>query len=108
MKIKRMLAAAGLLAATLGATTSASAQEYRGDNRYETVHRDRDVRDERRDDRQWGNRDRDDRQWNGRDRDDRRVRYDHRDRGNHYGWRNGRGHHCRTVWHHHRRVRVCR
>ena len=24
------------------------------------------------------------------------------------GWRNGRGHHCRTVWHHHHRVRRCR
>ena len=38
-----------------------------------------------------------------------RPTYGHHDNGNHYGWRNGRGRqHCRTEWHHHRKVRVCR
>ena len=30
---------------------------------------------------------------------------DHDNRGHHYGWRNH--HHCRWVWRHHHRVRVC-
>ena len=28
-------------------------------------------------------------------------------RGHHYGWRGGRGHHCRIVYRHHHRTRVC-
>ena len=31
----------------------------------------------------------------------------HGDRGQHRGWRN-HGRHCRVVWRHHNRVRVCR
>jgi Ni/Co efflux regulator RcnB len=29
-------------------------------------------------------------------------------RGHHYGWRNGRGHHCRVIYRHHHRTRICR
>ena len=84
MKIRNILAAAGLAVAALGAATSASAQDYNGGNR----HNDRsyDHRSDRRDDR----------------RDDRR--YDH---GRHYSWdRHHRN--CWVEWRHHHRVNVCR
>jgi hypothetical protein len=91
MKITRIIAAAGLMVAALGAGTSAEAQRHNGDRdngRYEQRH-------------------------NG-DRD--HGRYEQRDnRGHHYG-RNDRRRHqarkhhqrCRTVWRDHRRVQVCR
>lgn len=80
MKLVRMLAAAGLVVSTLGVSTVADAKDH--GRRYE-----------QRNDR-----------GRGYDRSDRRH-----DNGNHYGWRNGRGHQrCYTQWHHHRQVRVCR
>ena len=48
-------------------------------------------------------RDRDMRDQHMRDRDHRDMRHYGWRRGHHYGWR-----HCKTRWHHHRRVRVCR
>ena len=83
MKITRMLAAAGLVVASLGVATVADAKDHGRGHEY-------------REDR--GHDDR------GYDR-----RHDRHDNGNHYGWRNGRGHHrCYTEWRHHHRVRVCR
>ena len=78
MKLTKIIAAAGLLAATLGASASADAQRYNGDRdhgRYE--HRD--------------NRDR---------------HYGRHGRGHHYSW--DRHQRCRTEWSHHHRVRICR
>src|SRR3982751_4157490 len=64
MKIRNILAAAGLAVAALGASSGATAQTYGGGDR----HYDRDHRSDRRDDR----------------RDDRRHdRYDRNDRGRH-------------------------
>jgi hypothetical protein len=83
MKITHIAAAAGLVVAALGVSTSANAQDWRGD---------RDHREYRGD-------------YRGHDRHDGRG-YD-RDRGRHYGWDR---HHrrCWTEWRHHHRVRVCR
>lgn len=85
MKIARMLAAAGLVVASLGVAGVAHAKDHgRGQE-----HRDNRGRDAHR---------------GGYDRGDRRH-----DNGNHYGWRNGRGHHrCHTEWRHHHQVRICR
>jgi len=90
MKIRNILAAAGLAVAALGASSGATAQTYNGGDR----HYDRDHRDDRRDYRH----------------DDRRNYRDgdrHYDHGRHYGWdRHHRN--CWVEWHHHRRVKVCR
>lgn len=97
MKIAHILAAASLIAG-IGISTTASAQDYRGDRgRY----------DHRYDDRRGDHRD-----WRG----DRRGgdRYYGRDRyygGDRYHGRHGynnRGRHCRTDWRNHRRVQICR
>jgi len=88
MKIRNILATAGLAIAVLGVSTSASAQNYNGGDRH--YDRSYDHRSDRRDDR----------------RDDRRGdrRYDH---GRHYGWdRHHRN--CRVEWRHHHRVNICR
>lgn len=94
MKMASIFAAATLAIAGLGVTaTSAQAQGPRHDMRYDHG---RDHHD---------GYDRSDRH----DRSDRYDRYRRHDNGNHYGWRNGRGHQrCTTQWRHHRRVRVCR
>ena len=84
MKIRTILAAAGLAVAALGAGTAADAQTYNGGNR----HYDR-SNDHRQDRHQARRAD---------------YRYDH---GRHYGW--DRHHrHCWVEWHHHHRVTVCR
>ena len=85
MKITQMLAVAGLVVASLGASTAADAKDHGRGHEYQ----------------------------NHRGGDDRGRGYDRRDdrhdNGNHYGWRNGRGHQrCYTQWRHHRQVRVCR
>ena len=78
MKIARMIVAAGLVVASLGASAAASAQDY-GHGRYERGYDDRGDR----------------------------GRY-HDDRGHHYGWDRSYGHQrCRTEWHHHHRVTRC-
>jgi hypothetical protein len=88
MKLRTALAAG--LAFGLLAATPAAAQDH---NNWQRDRHDQNMR---------GDRDRD------RDRDDRGRHNgwrDHRDNGHHYGWRNNR--HCRTVWRHHRRMRIC-
>ena len=99
MKIIRMLAAAGLIAASLGASTVAEAKDHRDGhgNRYEQRY-DRDGR---------GDRDyRGDRNHRGYgdDRGPYSSRYRH-DNGRHRG--NAVGRRCRTEYRHHRRVTVC-
>lgn len=100
MKIIRMLAAAGLVVASLGVSTVAEAKDHRdtrGD-RYEQRY-DRDGREDRdyrgdRDHRGYG----DDHGYR-----DKRYRHDNgRHRGNAYGHRR-----CRTEYRHHRRVTIC-
>lgn len=82
MKITRMLAAAGLVVASLGVSTVANAQHY-----------------DRHDDRSYA---RDDR---GRGHDRGHDGYRH-DNGHHYGqYRHDRR--CRTEYRHHRRVTTC-
>ena len=84
MKTTNILVAAGLIVASLGMSTAADAQQYRGD-RYD--HHDR----------------------AGGDRHGRDYRYGRHDNGRHYGWGNNRRHHrCWTEYRHHRQVRVCR
>lgn len=94
MKITRMLAAAGLIVASLGVSTVAEAKEHRdGRNDRNEQRYDRDGRGDR-DHRGYGN-----------DRGNRGDRYRHdngRHRGNAYGHRR-----CRTEYRHHRRVTVC-
>jgi Ni/Co efflux regulator RcnB len=95
MNITRMLAAAGLVVASLGASTAAEAQDHRDSrgDRYEQRY-DRDGRS----DRDYSG-DRDHRGYNGGD----RYRHDNgHHRGNAYGHRR-----CRTEYRHHRRVTVC-
>ena len=78
MKLTKIIAAAGLMAASLGASAGADAQRYNGDRdhgRYE--HRDNGDR-----------------------------RYGSHDRGHHYG--RDHHQRCRTEWRHHHRVRICR
>ena len=84
MKILRMFATAGLVVASLGATTAASARDHHNGRGYENARYDRGD--------------------HGRD------RFGRHDNGRHNGWRNGRGHHnrCHTEWRHHRQIRVCR
>jgi hypothetical protein len=79
MKLFRMFATAGLVVASLGVSTAASARDHHGD-------------------RDWGRHERHDRGWHGRD-------WRHHDNGHHYGWGHNR---CHTEWRHHRAVRVCR
>lgn len=94
MKITTMFAAAGLVVASMGVSTTAMAQN----------------RDHGRDGYRDGDRGRD----GYRDRDRYRDRDGYRDRGRHYG--NDRRHngwgrhrtHCRTIWRYGHRVRVCR
>jgi hypothetical protein len=84
MKIRNILAAAGLAVAALGAATSASAQTYNGGDRH--YDRSYDHRSDRRYDRH----------------EDRRY-----ERTRSYGW--DRHHrHCWVEWRHHHRVTVCR
>ncbi|MFA6117542.1 MAG: hypothetical protein WC729_26360 [Sphingomonas sp.] len=94
MKITTLLAAAGIAVASMGVSTSATAQSWGHD------------RDSYRD----GDRDRD----GYRNRDGYRDRDRYRDRGRHYGydrrhygWNRHRNH-CRTIWRYGHRVRVCR
>lgn len=91
MKIAHILAAASLIAG-IGVSTTASAQDYRGDR---GGHHDR-----RFDDRRGDHRD-----FRGDRRGDRR--YDNRYHGRHNGY-NNRGRNCRTDWRNHRRVQICR
>jgi hypothetical protein len=90
MRILKLSVALGLMAASLGLTTAASAQNH-DDRRGRMEHVER--RGEARRD-------------NAR-RDDRRYQQPrrHETRRGH-GYKQAR--HCRTVWRHHRRVRVCR
>lgn len=81
MNITKIIAAAGLLAVALGASTGAEAQRYNGDRDH--------GRYEQRD-----------------NRGDRGQHYGRHDRGNHYG--RDRHQRCRTEWRHHHRVRICR
>lgn len=86
MRIMKLAIAAAIAVGSMGlAATSADAQ--RGDG-----WRDNNAR--------WHDGDR----WRDNDRRDRRW---HNARGNHYGWRNNRRH-CRWVWRHHHRQRICR
>lgn len=90
MKKLGIFATAALMLASVGVSTSASAQRYGNDRQYE-----------RRDDRGRGY---DHRRYDG----DRRF-YNHRgDRRwqRNHGWRNDRR--CWTEWRHHRQIRVCR
>jgi len=111
------IAAGALLALGLAAAAPASAQPPQGD-RHHDEHGDRGPQGGGPDGREHhGDRDRGarhgDHGMRG-DRDDMRRHHgwDRRHhgwtRGHHYGWRNGRGHHCRWVYRHHHRVRVCR
>jgi hypothetical protein len=109
MRILKLAAAIGLMVGSLGLTTAASAQ-HNGDVRIESQSDyNRHVLgrgdgsninpryDNRRDDRRYGrSARRDDRGYNRSDR--RNWRRD--------GYRSSRA--CKTVWRHHRRVRVCR
>lgn len=80
MKIRNILATAGLAIAALGVSTAASAQTHNGNDRHY------DHRQERH--------------------EVRRVDR-HYDNGRHYGW--DRHHrHCRVEWRHHHRVKICR
>lgn len=79
MKIPRMLAAAGLVIASLGVSTVADAQNYRDHDRGYNDHRG--------------------------DRGDRGGRWNNR--GRHNGWDRHRNR-CRVEWRHHRQVRICR
>lgn len=86
MKIMQMLAVAGLFGASVVASTTAAEAKDHGRNYSYEVDRGR------------GNHERNYERYDGR-----------HDNGNHYGWRNGRGHQrCYTQWRHHRAVRVCR
>lgn len=116
MKIARMITAAALVAASLGASVAANAQDYNGDRHsYEDQrggYQDhRDIRDQnsRRDDGRDGrNDDRyDDRGYQHRDSWNSDRSYSYRDRGN--GWYGGRGRdgRCHTEWRYHHRVMRC-
>ena len=111
MKIARMFAATALMAASLGVSSAASAQNYGGD-RYNSQDQrggyqdrrdegDRNGRGERgydrRDERDYQGRDGG---YNGRD----RRSYGHDDRGNEWGRHDSR---CRTEWRHHHPVTRC-
>ena len=115
MKIARMFTAAAIVAASLGVSGAANAQNYGGDrhsyqdNRGDQQSR-RDNGDEhaRRDN---GEHDRGN--WNADNRDNRRSYndrgrgYSHNDRDRGYGW--GRHHNrCHTEWRYHHRVTICR
>ncbi|GAA0295654.1 hypothetical protein GCM10009087_01750 [Sphingomonas oligophenolica] len=95
MKISHIFAATGLMVAAMTASTSATAQEWRGD--HGRWHHDYD--------RGW------DRGWDhGRDRGWHDRRYWHGPRWrparyHGYGWRYP---HCWTEWRWHHRVRICR
>lgn len=93
MKIKHMIAAAGLAVAALGMSAGANAQTrhdggWQHDRGQDSRSRDGYHRDDR-----------------GRY-DDRRHYGRHDDRGRRYAY----GHHvrCHTEWRHHHRIRVCR
>jgi Ni/Co efflux regulator RcnB len=88
MKIAHILAAASLIAG-IGVSTTATAQDYRGDRH-----------DQRFDDRRGPHRD-----FRGDRRDDRRYGGD-RYHGRNAGYNRGRR--CRTEFRHHRRVQICR
>jgi Ni/Co efflux regulator RcnB len=102
MKLTTIAAAACL---ALGLAVPAAAQPPGSDNERHEMRQD--VRHERHEVRQDRRELRQDRHELRRDRHDMRS-HNGWNRGHHYGWRNGRGHHCRTIYRHHRRVRVCR
>ena len=109
MRIAIIAAAA---AAMLGVTPLAAqppGPDMRGDRhemRQDRREMRQDVRQERREVRQDRREVRQDRRELRHDR--RSMRHNGWTRGHHYGWRNGRGNHCRTVYRHHHRVRICR
>lgn len=103
MRILKLAAAIGLMAGTLGLTTAASAQHHgnrdvRIENRADYNRHVLGVADGRRDgDRRYNRSDR---------RHDRGYNRSHRRDWRRDGYRKSRN--CKTVWRHHRRVRVCR
>jgi len=117
MKIARMFTAAALVAASLGASVAANAQNYSGDRHsYEDQRsgyqdrRDNGDQNSRRDDGRYGrNYDRhDDRGYQRWDTRDNGRSYRYRYRGN--GWNGERGRHedrCHTEWRYHHRVTRC-
>ena len=105
MKILRMFATAGLVIASLGATTAASATDHDGNRHYQSDRGDRGDRDYRGD---RGDHRGDRRDWNN-NRSWRSSHYNRHDNGHHYGWRNNRGYgRCHIEWRHHRQIRICR
>ena len=104
MKLPMIFAAAGMLFASLGASTTAEAQPQRSERHYESD-RGHDRGDARR-----GDYRNDDRRSSYRNDDRRRgYRNQRNDRGNHYGWNKKRKHQqCRTEWRRGQRVRICR
>jgi hypothetical protein len=92
MKTSRILAAAALAIASLGASTAASAQDYGRAAQNQSDRQDQRYQNDRRDhrDRNYSN------------------RRGHRG-NNGDSWHNRRGfNHCRMEWRYHREVRVCR
>jgi hypothetical protein len=112
----KLTALAAGLALGLLAAAPVAAQDRHDPNMNPNMGRDRhdqNMSGDRHDQGMRGDRDRDRDQGMRGDRGDRdrgdRGRHmgwrEHRDYGHHYGWRNNR--HCRWVWRHHRRMRIC-
>ena len=112
MKLITALAAGLTLGLLASAPASAQNRHDNGDRHDQTMRgdrhdMDRDRHDMDRDRHMDRDRDmdRDRHDWDRHDRGRHEGWRDHQNRGHHYGWRNHR--HCRWVWRHHHRMRVC-